>query len=65
MAQINKILEYLKQGYSLTPIQALHLFGCFRLGARIWDIKNGKCDGIKHDVRDRGKKHSEYYLVVE
>lgn len=34
-----KILEYLKEGGELTALKALELFGCFRLGARIWDIK--------------------------
>ena len=29
------ILEYMKQGHSISPMEALNLFGCFRLGARI------------------------------
>jgi hypothetical protein len=37
--QTGEILKYLKRGRSLTPIQALNIFGCFRLGARIWDLK--------------------------
>ncbi|KKM79871.1 hypothetical protein LCGC14_1345610 [marine sediment metagenome] len=38
-SQKTRILLYLKEGKTLTPLQALDLFGCFRLGARIWDIK--------------------------
>jgi len=38
-SQTTQILWHLKAGYSLTPIDALNMFGCFRLGARIWDIK--------------------------
>lgn len=38
-SQKARILEYMKQGHSISPIEALNLFGCFRLGARIADIK--------------------------
>lgn len=37
--QASKILQYLKSGKKLTPIDALNLFGCFRLGARVWELK--------------------------
>jgi Helix-turn-helix domain len=37
--QSAEILSYLKRGRSITPITALRHFGCFRLGARIWDLK--------------------------
>jgi len=35
----NQILSYLKDGNSITPLDALQLFGCFRLGARIYDLR--------------------------
>lgn len=38
-SQTEKILEYMLSGKSITPLEALNLFGCFRLGARIADIK--------------------------
>ena len=37
--QTGAILAYLEKGHKLTPIQALNIFGCFRLGARIYDLK--------------------------
>ncbi len=37
--QSKKILSYLSSGRSLTPLTALKLFGCFRLSARIFDLK--------------------------
>lgn len=37
--QREKILEHLKSGLSITPLGALMEFGCFRLGARIWDLR--------------------------
>lgn len=33
-----RILAHLKI-HSITPIHALKLYGCFRLGARIWDLR--------------------------
>jgi|13_taG_2_1085334.scaffolds.fasta_scaffold10982_5 hypothetical protein len=40
MSQEKQILEYLQAGNKITPIDALNLFGCFRLGARICDLRN-------------------------
>lgn len=37
--QKERILEYLKTHDGITPLQALDLFGCMRLGARIADLK--------------------------
>jgi len=33
------ILYALQRGYTVTPISALRDFGCFRLGARIYNLK--------------------------
>lgn len=38
-SQTDLILEYMLQGHSITPLEALEKFKCFRLGARIADIK--------------------------
>ncbi len=40
MTQTQKIYEYLKTGKRLTAIEALKMFGCFRLAARIADLRN-------------------------
>jgi len=40
MTQAQQILQYLQDGNSITPLEALHKFGCLRLGARIWDLRN-------------------------
>jgi Holliday junction resolvasome RuvABC ATP-dependent DNA helicase subunit len=42
--QRQKIKEHLLKGRSLTQIQALNLFGCFRLASRIHDIRNEIAD---------------------
>ena len=37
--QNQMILSYLQKGKSLTAMDALKLFGCFRLAARVSDLK--------------------------
>ena len=38
-SQNKRIKEYLLKGKSLTPLDALYQFGCFRLGARVYDLR--------------------------
>jgi hypothetical protein len=62
MTQETAILEYLKQGNTLTPLEALEKFSCFRLGARCWNLKR-KGHNIKSKTVHDGKKHySQYWL---
>lgn len=49
-SQNKQILNYLNDGNSITPIDALNLFGCFRLGARIHDLKSEGYD-IKTEIK--------------
>ncbi len=37
-SQTKRILAYLKDGNTITPMEALKKFSCFRLGARIAEI---------------------------
>ena len=39
-SQKSKIMKWLDSGNSITPIQALEMFGCFRLAAIIHSIKH-------------------------
>lgn len=39
MSQNESICRYLARGKSLTPLSALRLFGCLRLGARIHELQ--------------------------
>lgn len=38
-SQSKRIRKHIESGKSLTPLEALHYFGCFRLGARIFELK--------------------------
>lgn len=62
--QNEQILNYLKTGKELTPIEALNMFGTFRLAARIHDLRSERwpilCD--KRDVGG-GKMVGHYALV--
>jgi len=49
MTQEELIQDYLERGHSITPIDALNKFGCFRLGARIWDLRQKGLD-IKREM---------------
>ena len=61
--QTTKILLYLKEGNKITGMDALNLFGCWRLGARIWDIKEmGFNVKMKLITTSTGKVVGEYSL---
>ena len=40
MKQTERVHEYLRTHYYITAKQAMDELGIFRLGARIWDLKN-------------------------
>ena len=44
-SQKQMILRYMQEEGSITPLDAIREFGCLRLGARIWDLKNQ--DGVQ------------------
>ena len=63
MNQEAQILNYMKKGNSITPLEALNKFNCFRLGARIYDLKL-KGHEIRSKIIERnGKRFSSYSMV--
>lgn len=63
MTQNEAILEALKKGKRLTPLDALCEFGCNRLAARILDLRLAGHD-IRSQMVKRGIKNvSSYWLV--
>jgi hypothetical protein len=61
--QASSILAYLRRGYSITPLDALNLFGCMRLGARIWELrKKGHAIRAAWKHLPSGKRVAEYSL---
>ena len=62
MSQRIKIKTWLESGKTLTSIDALERFGCFRLAARIADLKT---EGMHIDTvmvadEDTGKSYARY-----
>lgn len=65
MTQTIEILNHLKSGKSLTPLDALQMFGCFRLGARVYDLKKAGHNIISKMISlPNGKKVAEYSLQL-
>jgi hypothetical protein len=57
------IRQHLESGKSITPLEALSMYGCLRLGARIYDLRQ---DGlpIKTEIKRNGEKwFAEYSLL--
>ena len=59
------IAIWLKQGNTITPIEALHKFGCFRLGARIADLRKAGYLIDTKIVKHNGKRFAQYKLIRE
>lgn len=65
--QNQRIKEYLENGHKLTPLEALNLFGCFRLASRISDLKKQGMNIKTEMVTDAntGKQYASYSLVLD
>lgn len=62
-SQNKQILAYLKEGKAITALEALKLFGCFRLTSRIYDIERlGVVIKRRYITTDNGKRVMEYKL---
>ena len=60
--QNRAILTYLESGGSLSPIEALNKFQCFRLAARVRDLRKAGHDIQTKTVKEDGKKYAVYSL---
>lgn len=67
MTQNEMIRKYLEAGHSLTQIEALNRFGCFRLATRIFELKKSgmriKTETVEN--KSTGKRYARYRLVKE
>lgn len=67
MSQNKRILESLQNGDKLTPLDALERFGCFRLGARVYDLRKQGHDIKSETVARKNsngevKRYSQYFM---
>ena len=64
MTQNQKILKHLKSGRSITPYTALALYQCFRLAARIADLRRaGYTISDEWYNIPRSKKRVKKYMI--
>ena len=65
-----RVLQHLQERGSITPLEAFDGFGCYRLGARIWELRRDGHDistEIVQDVDRNGepKRYARYTLRSE
>lgn len=70
MTQCEKVLEYMKDFGSITPIEAMHDIGCMRLAARIADLREqgfpiGRRMKTSKNRYGKDVTFAEYYLIQE
>jgi len=61
MTQNEAILKHLKKR-PITPLQALNLYGCFRLAARISNLRSQGFEIQTKTVSKNGKTFAKYCL---
>ena len=63
-SQNKAIKAHLEKGYTINAIQALEMFGCFRLAARIKDLKDIGMVIDKAMIANKEGKHYALYWEV-
>ena len=62
LTQNNQVLSHLESGRPITPIDALFMYGIFRLGARVCDLRQ-RGIAIRTTMKQAGRKRfAEYSL---
>lgn len=61
-SQNEEILAWLEAGKTISPLEALERFGCFRLGGRIFELKAAGHKIVTDMVTKNGKRFAEYRL---
>jgi len=63
MSQNKQIADYLNKGKKLTPIDALNKFGCFRLAARIADLRNEGMNIVTNTIKLENNNQIAQYSI--
>ena len=62
MTQTERIRQHLETGESITPIDALQTYGCFRLAARIDALRKAGMDIQTVKESRNGKSYARYQV---
>jgi len=60
--QTAQILRHLEERGTITPMEALTGYGCFRLGARIYELRQRGYDIETEMVSSHGKRYARYRM---
>jgi hypothetical protein len=63
MTQSDRIANHLYAGNSITPLGALRRFGCFRLAARINELRGYGLDITTNTYKRNGKRYASYKVA--
>lgn len=58
MTQCDMILDFMRDNGSITQLEAAEEFGCWRLGARIWDLRHAGYE-IKRDMVSKKNRYGK------
>lgn len=62
-SQNKRIEAWLNAGHRITQLEALNLFGCFRLASRIHDLRDSGMDiKMERIITPSGKRVAQYYI---
>lgn len=62
MSQSDAILNHLKSGKPITALEALNNYGCFRLAARVNDLREEGHHILTETVCRNGKAYAVYLI---
>ena len=63
-SQLEMIKKHLQDGKSITPLEALRLYGCFRLSGRIYDLRHNDNMNIYGEIVNyNGSRFMKYTLI--
>lgn len=63
--QNQMVLNYLKTGKILTPLEALDMFGCLRLSARIYELKSAGWPILCERMKTNSGKIVGHYSLTQ
>jgi len=61
-SQETQVLNYLQSGKTITQLEALNMFDCMRLSARVHRLKKRGHNIKALIVSENGKRFGKYYL---
>ena len=65
VSQAKNILAHLLQHRTITPLEALNQYGCFRLAAVILNLKKDGHNIVTHIIKKNKKRFAQYHYASE